>query len=389
MKTCNIHSEGRSGAALVTVMIVVMVMALAGASMMSMGSQQAFAVGKVMDGVRAQALAEAGANEAYAILREDFSKKDDPSAFPARQFEGGTYDATVISVGDQAATIISTGVYGRATAVVALDVQDFSEGGGDTNLPPTSPWAHSIFVNGNITHNGAGILIGSVRCNHTIKCNGAFIWGTDSHNCDVYAYTKFRANGVAVVKGTVYSPKIFVWGVDCIRNKVIGPIELVEFPTLDLTPYYQIAQDHGQVYSGRTYNGVENWGEIPGGVRWYNGNVRFNGCLAYSGAIIATGYVQFNGVVVHSRVDDLPAVISRDSYIKINGADIFHGLIYAAGDIRLNGADLLEGSFLCGGNARFNGAYGQIAYSYSVPGTGGGGGGGGGEPLVGVTCWHR
>lgn len=384
--------RGRGGAALVIIMIIIMVMAIAGASMIGMASQQVHSVQRLIDRIKAEAIAEAGVAEAYAILRDDFSKREEQNAFPGKEFAGGVYDACVSAIGDDMARIWCKGEYPAqgdniVGFYVGMNVKDFSPGG-EGELPPTSPWAHTIFVNGNITHNGAGILIGGVRCNNRIRCNGAFVWGTDSQDCDVYAYSRFRANGVAVVKGTVYSPNISVWGVDCIRSKVIGPVERVEFPVLDLTPYYQIAEDNGQVFSGRTYNGVNSWGEIPGGVRWFNGNLRVNGTLSYAGCIIATGYVQFNGAIVHTRVGDLPAVISRDSYIKVNGASIFHGLIYAAGDITYNGADLLVGSFLCGGNARFNGAYGQIAYAYSEPG-GPEGGGGESEPEVGVTAWYR
>ena len=384
--------RGRGGAALVIIMIIIMVMAIAGASMMGMASQQVHSVQRLINRIKAEAIAEAGVAEAYAILRDDFSKRQDDDAFPGKEFAGGVYDACVSEFGDDMARIWCKGEYpvpgdDIVGFYVGMNVKDFSPGG-EGNAPPTSPWAHSIFVNGRLTHNGAGILIGSVRCNNRIRCNGAFIWGTDSQDCDVYAYTRFRACGVAVVKGTVYSPDIKVCGVGSIREKVIGPIELVEFPVLDLTPYYQIAEEHGQVFSGQTYNGSHSWGEIPGGVRWFNGNLRVNGTLSYAGCIIATGYIKFNGAINQTQVGDLPAVISRDSYIKVNGASIFHGLIYAGGDITYNGAELLEGALLCGGNARFNGAYGQIAYSYSEPG-GPEEGGGDSDAEVGVTAWYR
>lgn len=381
--------RGRGGAALVIIMIILMVMAIAGASMIGMAGYQVRSVQRLIDRIKAEAIAEAGAAEAYAILRDDFSKRYQVDPIAVREFEGGVYNFSVAPVGDHGAQLWGEGTYNGASFYVGMNLQDVHPGEGPNNPPPSSPWAHSVFVNGRLTHNGAGILIGSVRCNNEIRCNGAFVWGTESQDCDVWAYSQLRANGVTVIHGTVYSPSIRVNGVDQIREKVIGPIELVEFPVLDLTPYYQIAEENGQVFSDGNYNGSYNWGAIPGGVRWFNGNLRVNGSLTYEGCIIATGYVLFNGVVYQIRVGDLPAVVSRDSYIKVNGASIFHGLIYAAGDVTYNGAQLLEGGLLVGGNCRFNGAYGQIAYSYSQPGSGGGGGGGSEDSKdIAVTAWY-
>jgi len=387
------NDRDRGGAALVIIMVIIMVMAIAGASMIGMAGYQVRSVQRLIDRIKAEAIAEAGAAEAYAILREDFSKRYEENLV-GRLFEGGVYDFCVAPVGDHGAKLWGKGEYPAegddiVGFYVGMNLVDVHPKEGSSNPPPSSPWAHSIFVNGALRHNGAGILTGSVRCNNIITCNGAFIWGLSDDPIDVYAYSKMKINGAAIVHGTVYTPKLVKHGAILIDHEVIGPIELVEFPVLDLTPYYQIAEDNGQVFSGRTYYGAHNWGEIPGGVRWYNGNVRFNGTLTYSGCLIATGYIQFNGCVIQSRVEDLPAVISRDSYIKINGASILHGLIYSGGDLRFNGADLVLGSMLVGGNARFNGAYGQIGYEYSQPGSGGGGGDEGEDSQdIAVTAWY-
>lgn len=124
------RDKSRQGAALVTVLIVVVLMTLAGATVINLASQQSYAANRVREQVKAQALAEAGANEAYSILKADFSQRESDTAFPEKQFEDGTYDATVTPVGNDMALISCAAGCGAVAATVMCDVKDYNPSAG-------------------------------------------------------------------------------------------------------------------------------------------------------------------------------------------------------------------------------------------------------------------
>jgi cytoskeletal protein CcmA (bactofilin family) len=209
-----------------------------------------------------------------------------------------------------------------------------------------------------------------------MDCNGSFEWGSATSLVQVAvcsAAKGLKVSGNATVHGTVSAPVISVTGQKTIDIENIGPVTAVTFPTVengmvDWTPFYNIAVANNQVFGSQTINGNANWA-IPGGVRWINGDLRVNGGgnLTYSGCVIATGSIRINGGMTHTRLANLPALVSRDSTITMNGAHSIGGLVYAKGDITWNGSGTFTGSILCGGNMTFNGTYGILGYSYCEP----------------------
>jgi hypothetical protein len=370
---------GREGSAIVTTMCIVMVVGLMAASLMAFADYQVGSAERARQDNMAMAIAEAGANAAYALVKANFANKDNASLFPMTTFNNGYFDATVTSVGDKQAQIHCIGVSGSATSVVMLDIQDFSTG--DT-VDPSSPWAHSIFVNGSGTMNGSGNVYGSVRCNQDLRANGTFLWGTPSNACDVYCSVEFRANGAATLYGMCYAPTVSApAGVP----RTVQAVPQIPFPTLDLASYYATAVANGQVFAGGTYSGG-SIGAIPGGVRWYNGNLTMNGGVSYSGCIIATGEINFKGGCTQTKVGNLPAVVSRDGGVTLSGARTMQGLVYSKGNFTCNGSGRLDGTVLIGGTMTLNGSYGIIAYEYANPGTAGSSTA---DTGVGVTAWQK
>lgn len=361
----------REGAALVTMMIILLLVAMAGAVLVAFATQQKISVQRSRDMIKAQAYAEAGLHRAYHILKTNFDNASNASLFPPADFDDGRYTLTVTVVNDVQASIESVGECGSARMTVKADVINLPQVDPGTGLPPpTSPWAYAVLVNGYIQHNGAGTVIGAVHVNNYLDCNGSLVWGTTNELCNVSAVSPskgFQVSGNATVYGTVKAPRIRVTGQENIQNKVVGPVDPIPFPTLDLTPYYQIAVANGQVFNSLNLNGTVNWGRIPGGVRWINGNLIQNGSLNFEGCVIATGYIRFNGAVTQRRVGQLPAIVSRDSYIRVNGHHEIEGLVYAKSDVTWNGSGYIRGAVLVGGNMTFNGAYGNLYYAYCEP----------------------
>jgi hypothetical protein len=386
----------RAGSGLVVLMVVVLAVSLGSAGMLYMSKQQIYSARVSQDAMRAQIIAEAGANAAYNVLKANFAGRNNAALFPAMSYDGGTYDATVTPINTNKAAITCVGTYRQSTATVKLDVQNFATVTNAGALPRTSPWAYSILCNGYIRHNGSGTTRGSVHVNNYLTANGSISWGLPAEPIYVSCSgaNGFQANGSAVIYGTVQAAVIDINGSQQITTKILSAAPTVTFPTpenggIDFTQYYQIALSNGQVYSSQSLNGTVIWGTIPGGVRWINGNFTQNGSLTYSGCIIATGYVTFNGSVIQTQVGALPAVVSRDSYVTVNGSHTIHGLVYARGDVTWNGAGSIEGSILVGGNMTFNGSYGNIGYEFCQPGSPGGGGGSATNDNVGVTAWQK
>lgn len=362
-----IKYPGETGSALVATMGVVLLIALVAAGMVTMGRQQIFSAQRMRDHVKAQLIAEAGANDAYNVLKTNFAARLNPAYFPLTSFpssDPGTYDATVTtSLSDSnRASIVSVGVYGSATATVKLDVKNKPLVTTNGVLPTTSPWAYGVFCNGYVGFNGSSTLKGAVHVNNYLSCNGSIAWGSSAN--PVYVECSgaqgFSVNGASVITGTIKAPVINVNGT--VTTRVVGPVPTIQLPALNLTSYYQTALANGQVVgSSITINNKQTWpnvASIPGGILWVNGTltVKGGGNLNYNGCIIATGGITLNGSTSQTQVGNLPAFISRDGSIEMNGSQDLNGLIYAGGDIRMNGSGTLDGAIMSGGNILFNGS---------------------------------
>jgi len=391
--------QRRQGAALVSLMVIVLLVSIAGAAMVGFAKQQAFSITRVRDYMKAQAYAEAGANEAYSILKSDFASAQDPSLFPARNFGDGGYDATVTAVGSDQASIESVGQCGNASITVKCDVMNMAPagggggGGGGGSTPPAvgaytlvivsgekMTWTGSgtMDINGGTIHSGADTkLTGSGKFNGNFESQGR-IWSTGSVkiNGDATAPSwKGKSPGNVLGTATTATP---------------DPVAL---PPIDLTPYYDEALANGQVYNGYTHWSGSSKVTIPGGIMWVNGKFKYSGSGGIEGCIIATGDIDITGSGDQIKVGDFPALISRDGDIDIAGSGKFHGLIYAInGDFDKSGSGDTWGSIFCKGKFKKSGSWQLCTYENSTPvppGGGGGGGGGGSSDHVVITAWQQ
>ena len=94
MKTSTTGNSKNGSALLIVLSIVVSMSALLIISV-SGGLQQAFFATKLADRVRAQLIAEAGAHEAYMLLKSDWDARLTDTAFPLTAYGDGTYDVEV------------------------------------------------------------------------------------------------------------------------------------------------------------------------------------------------------------------------------------------------------------------------------------------------------
>ena len=398
--------RSRQGSALITVMALVLLVPLIAGSMVVFSQQQAYSVKRQTDQIRAKALAEAGVNEAYSRIATNFAARTSTNLFPLTSFGGGTYKANITTVATNRALICCTGVYGRATARAILQVQNYVQSTTNGGGGPVGAYACAIMANGLITISGSGdfnvgtngiihgnntfsksgsgnfvaqrtevcsgtdlsgswtfdmdfasggdcTISGSGQINHNIQCDALGCSGSFKvlGNGTVLTYSKSGSGGVM---GTLTT------GVDSV-------VPTIAIPNIDLTPYYLCASNNGQVFNGKSISGSSNV-QPTGGVMWVNGNLSISGSGNLIGCFIATGNIDISGSGSQIKVNQYPALVSRDGTINISGSQSFHGLIYAkTGAFGKSGSGLVLGSIICGGNFTASGSWGLLTYEDSTP----------------------
>jgi hypothetical protein len=365
-----------NGSALLTVLLVVLISTILVASFFVMSSQRSFMANKLTNRTRALSIAEAGIHVAYSILETNFEASANDNAFPATGYGGGQFDVTVTQISNNVAVIKSEGTFGEVTETVILDVTKYgatSPGSGGTSNPvPQGAWACAILSGDDMTWSGSGMTdvgTGKIHTNgkdkHTGSCkitgnlsSCVRIWCTGS--TQIYGDTAaplYKGASPGNIHGTAYK----------------GHVAPIAIPDLDLTPYYNWALAHGEVYNG---NKKITKGEVKpnGGIMWVNGKLRMSTSDNMIGCFIATGDLDITGSGDQIKVGDFPAVISRDGDIDISGSGKFHGLMYAKnGDFDKTGSGDVVGSIICAGEFDKAGSWEDMAYEYSEPTPPGGG----------------
>ena len=387
MKATHRTEAGKQGAALVTMMIILLLVCMASAALVAFATQQSHATERIRDYMKAQAYAEAGINDAYNAIKTNFSAAGNAALFPSKDFEDGNYDVTVTVVGDDQASLVSVGECGDATITVKADVKNFGRGTEGSEPQPIDPYAYTWLVNGEMRMNGSSEFVGYLHANNNIDVNGSSAWGTPTGTVHASATVDVRFSGPCTLYGDIRSPSIS--GSFSPGSAIVTPSPLVPIPTLDLTALYNIAQANGQVVGSQTISADTIW-TIPGGVKWVNGNltVKSNRKLTWTGCIIATGAIDFKGQLHATRYLNYPTIVSRDSSITVSGTHTFNGLMYSGGDITFNGSGTCRGTIICGGNLRFNGSGARFSYDYCGPSSGGGQQAEEADRVV-ITAWQK
>ncbi len=273
----------RSGSALITVMIVATITFMAVGSLYALSASMAHQVRFNMDTIRARAIAEAGANKAYSILRDDYSKRNDPEAFPTTSFAGGEYRITVNPDLNGITRITSTGEFGRSEATLGVDVRDANED--EPDIPEYLE--HAIFSNADLLFNGDPTVNGSIHLNGFWTLNGS---GDN-------------------INGTVTA-----------RNENSGEWSPLPFPKLSDPDFQELLAE----------------AEEQGRLTRYDGNETIRGDRTFNGIVVVDGNLTFQG----SGTRDVNGLLYVTGDITSNGSGTMNlsGALLAGGDIRFNGS---------------------------------------------------
>lgn len=273
---------------------------------------------------KALLLAEAGANEAYALLKADFNNKNNADLFPETDLGEGSYDVTIIEVGGYVVLESTASVKG-VEKTISMTVSSNSG---------TEAFDYAFFSNDNMDLQGNPDATGNIHSNKNV-----FI------------------SGNPVVSGTASaSTQVIVTGSPTINNIVEG-VPIVDFPDIDFNDYYNLAAPEDRYTGNKNWAGNQNLSPTNG-IIYVNGNVQINGNLNITGAIVATGSIKVNGNVTQTGVEGMPLLMSRDSYIRINGNVLSaEGLIYSKtnnvqiyGNVNMTGQIISFGELLITGN---------------------------------------
>lgn len=388
------NQEHKRGAALMTLMIILLLVTATGAYLVNDAKQQAFAVTRVRDYLKAQAYAESGANEAYSLLKTNFALRTDAARFPPTIYSDGMYDVTVSSISTNLASITCVGQRGDSTVSVMIDLQNFgaAAGAGGAGATPVGAYAHAIHAGGNLTGSGNSLINtgdGKVHTNGKLTLSGNQQITSPMVSSVVGPLTM---SGNALIHGPATAPSYSLSGNARVEGtQTTAPVEVVPTPDIDLTPYYNYALANGEVKtSSQTFSGNTALAPV-GGVMWVNGTLTVSGNVTVKGCLIATGNITLSGNGIQTKVDDLPAIMSRDGNIKISGNSNYHGLIYAkTGGYTGSGNGIIKGAIIAKGAIAISGNFHAVDYENSTPPEGGPGGDTGESgDQVSVIAWQK
>ena len=355
----------RSGSALLTVMLIVLIGSVFLATLLSMSMGRSHMAKKLANRVRAIAIAEAGANQAYTVLVTNFAARNDAGAFPLTAYGGGTYDVTVAAISNEAATISSLGTCGGVEETVMLDVM--LEQNGLPPLPEMPAFDYAMVAGGELSFNGAG-SISTTNGTTKIHANGkVLISGNAQSDVSFSSSTSMDVKNVTV-DGDLSAPNMKVHNNATVTgSESEQAVPLVDIPDIDLTPYYNWANAHGEVRNGFTMSGGTY--TPNGGVLWVNGSVTLSSSYTFNGTIIATGGIHLSGTGSVSPTTTAFAVATRDGpEIRNQSSGTIEGLIYAKnGDYIHTANGRVEGQIIVKGNIGKGGVSDILVYKRTQP----------------------
>ena len=368
--TRNVKHDG--GSALLIVLGVIFIVSLVVASMVTVGRQQVYSTNRSGNYVRAQLIAEAGANAAYNLIKTNFAACTNAANFPLTAFQGGTYDATVSLVDSNKASIVSVGIYSsvRARSVMSVQNRPNSITFTDSSQPTDVAYGYVIVSGGDLTWAGN---VDFQTSNGWMHANGYFLAnGANTLHANVSSCVDIGMVGGANIDGNARAPSIH--GGTVSGQSTITNVPVVSLPNIDLTPYYNCAASNGQVFSSsQSLSGTVT---PKGGIMWVNGDITF-AAGKYTGCFIATGSLTIkcagaNDVVEHVKVAQYPAFVARDGSMLIKQAKLFkfNGLIYVKNgtfDKSGNGDVIGVGTILTAGTFSKNGGWSALIYQNSGP----------------------
>lgn len=261
------------------------------------------------------------------------------------------YNVNVEAVGTHSAIISSTGTCGSATCVSVISVQNLSGSNEDGSVFDEEAFSYAILCGGNFDFRGCASISSSAG-RVLFHSNGSMML---KGNCD--ALIDLSSSGSITTKGN-----------STVSGSMTENVPHITIPDIDLTPYYNWALEHGEVYSSLPNNSGTL--EPEGGILWINGDVHFASHTMIKGSVIATGAIKTSaGVKIIPSDTCAFGLVSRDSDIEVVAHATVNGLTYAkTGGLKLSGQGLINGQVIVNGNIMVTGSSDiMTSYGQNIP----------------------
>ena len=394
------NQEQKRGAALMSLMVILLLVVGTGAYMINDAKQQSFAVTRVRDYLKAQAIAEGGCNQAYSLLKTNFALRTDSSRFPPTPYGDGTYDVTVVPVGTNKASISCIGQRGRATVNVMVDLQNFaatSGSGGSTGAvpPAVGAYEYAICSGGDQSWSGSGTL--NVGSGGKIHANGQLkMTGSKQVTGNISSSVKIWLTGSTKINGNADAPVITASASAITGTKTIRAVPVVTIPDFDATAFKTAAIANGAYYSGNAKFTGSSDISPPGGILYAEGDIDISTSGRMIGSFIANGAVKITGSGDQIKVANYPAFVALTAKNDQAGSGKVNGLIYGgkAGTLAFDrsGSGDVTGQIITKGNFDASGSWSALTYVNSTPVppvSGGGSGTAGSADRVVPIAWQK
>lgn len=347
MKTTPTNRQ--KGSSLVLALIMIGAAAAGAATVYTYTANQTTMAKKTLDLLKARSIAESGLTVTYALLRANMALVN-VSAFPWITFDGGQYHPTITTVASNRMTLVVVGKYHGVEQQVRADLryypsEEVATGGSSSGGTIYGPYVfnHALYIGGTCDWRGCGTFSGgNVYVNGLIDLGGNGTWTKGTGSLKVYSSTKVATSGSAdLTCDSVTAPVIdekHSGGI--VGTKVVAAVTAPALPVVELSTFYQVAQNNNQVKTGAF--SVPNGYTPPGGVLWCDGTLDFKGTA--TGCFIATAGVTMEaGADVWPSNTNWPTIYNKSGDISFTGQAETHGFVYCGGDVKFTGGGALQG----------------------------------------------
>lgn len=337
----------KRGYALVTVMGIMIVMGATFTLLLKSSEQSVYMGNIIEDRTRASAYAEAGIEFAYAVLRDDFTKRTNITNFLYESksvllsgtavkttYGEGSYTLTLTTLNNGQYVIVnSVGTCGNSSDEVEVVCED-------SNYQEANGFDYLIFGGGgNMTHRiGGGTLVDGDGNTESIHFNGDL---NNSGNSDTEANVSLT--------GTASDPDSITGSLQENQSSIATP-KLEE--RYNSFAWYQ--QNADETYDGDYTLKNNKTDSIDGGdgILFVNGDVTISG--TFKGTIIATGSLSVKGSLIAG--DTGIAFATQNGDIQFNTKSDCSGLFYSeTGDFQQTAQGVIEGQIVVGGHFKSTG----------------------------------
>lgn len=301
----NTKAIKKAGYALVTVMGSMAILGITFTMIYTSGSQSAFNAGRMRNKAQAAVYAEAGVEFAYALLREDYDNRLEPSRFRLNTnttyttgqdlvstYGDGSFTLDIIpSTNGQYVLIHSIGTcrgvevevevlteddnWTESTVTVAEEIPNY----GDMDV-----FKMVMATEGEASFRGTSDTIGDdfiIHSNGDLTINGSI-----TVNANIQSSTSITIGNNKTVNGTATAPDVNTGKKGGASGgefeQAVAPITI---PDIDLDPYIRHAEYYGATKSG----GTTISSNPPGGIWYVDGDVTVSGTV--TATIIASGTI--------------------------------------------------------------------------------------------------